>query len=483
MALSSQGFYEEPDTFPMSLSVFLERYGTKLPQVVAVNESIYGVCCGSLRNDQPLQIYFKREAKVVNVRLSRHNYIIPVTSQLKASVLYNPHNNLEKAKEGYYFSTVADLIKAVPQPSVVSVGKNWIPSKDSSQSLEKGQILFIKGIDLSDRKGKMLNCINIESNTLVCLEETCKGHFTTQLSLIAVDLKLLLQYIKLPIQVFIRHEDAKFQKWLKNEIGVINDHYVLQSIIASTKRCNYDEVPSEVMEIISSVPIDVRIMQISEEKKIQLSIGAQKLAKILKPSVLTEVVTDVSPVAKIFQKDILLSIPEHEWRTGVHNISTGEHELFPQGGEVPQSPKELLSGLNNLSSLSHPCHDNSCSLYPPKPFRPKQVNLLPREETKEIIPVVHSYSYIQSSANITCTSCVGEYVYIPLTSTSVNSCSASAEVSSDIKRNVKSTSKTISDINEELLKEVLEMRHSIDKLTASIIKLENIINGMLCNIK
>ena len=476
MALSSQGFYEEPDTFPMSLSVFLERYGTKLPQVVAVNESIYGVCDGSLRNDQPLQIYFKREAKVVNVRLSRHNYIIPVGLQLKASVLYNPHNNLEKAKEGYYFATVADLIKAVPQPSVVSVGKNWMPSNDSSQSLEKGQILLIKGIDLSDRKGKMLNCINIESNTLVCLEDTCKGHFTTQPSLIAVDLKLLLQYIKLPIQVSIHHEDPKFQKWLKNEIGVINDHYVLQSIIASTTRCNYDEVPSEVMEIISSVPIDVRIMQISEENKIQLSIGANKLAKILKPSILTEIITNISPVAKIFQKDLLMSIPEHEWRTGVHNISTSEHELFLQGREIPQPPKELLSRPTNLS---HPYHDNSCSLYPPKPSCPNQVNLPPREKTNEIIPVVNSYTYIPSSANITCTSCIGEYEDIRLTSTSVTSCSASADFSSSITRNVKSTSKTIPDRNEVLLKEVLEMRHSIDKLTASIKKLDNTINGML----
>ena len=480
MALSSsESFYEEPDTFPMSLSAFLERYGTKLPQVVAINESIYGVCGGSLSNDQPLQIYFKREAKVVNVRLSRHNYIIPVSSYVKASVVYNPHNNLEKAKEGYYFDTVADLIKAVPQPFVVSVGKNWISSKDSSQSLQKGQILLIKGIDLSDRKEKILNCIITESSTSVHLEETCKGHFTTQPSLIAIDLKLLLQYINLPIHVSLHHKDVKFQKWLKNEIGVINEYYVLQSIIASTKRCYHDEVPCELVEILSSVPIDVRIIQISEEIKIQLNISAQKLARILKPSVLTKVVTDVSPVAKIFQQDILMSIPEREWRNGVHNIRIGEYQLLPQRREVEQ-----LSGLNNLTSLSHSCHDNSWSHCLPKLPIPKQVNLPPRSKTKEIIPVVHSYTYIQSSTDIAGSPCIREYEETPFASaTNVNSCSGYAEVSSGITRTVEFTSLTISERNEMLLKEVLQMRHSIAKLTASIKQLENTINGMLCNIK
>ena len=396
MAVSSERFYEELDALPMPLSAFIERYGIHLPQVVTVNESLYGVCSGSFSHCQLLYVYFKRETKVVDVRISPHNYVVPVTSQLKASVLYNPNNNLEKAKEGYYFATVADLIKAVPPPSVVSVGKNWTSSKDSSLSLQKGQILIVKKIDSSSRKRKKLYCIDPETNTSFCLEDTCKGHFTTQLSLISIDLQLLLEHHQLPISVSLSHDDTKLDILLKKKIGVIHNYHLLQSIIATTKRYDYDNIPNKVIEIISSVPIDVRRMQTSEDDNIQLSVDAQKLAKVLKPSLLTEVVTDVSPVTKTLQQHLLKSIPEHEWRNGIHNINICEYEVLPHERETIHSPTEQHTDIHSPPPISpRPSPDSFKDDRPPIPPRSKRTyseSMSPKTKTEVIIPVVnHSY--------------------------------------------------------------------------------------------
>ena len=379
--MAGEIFYEDPDLLVMPLLAFVERFGTKLPQIVAVNESTYGECGGLLSEGQHLKVFFKKETKVVNLMLSPRNYVIPVCSQLKASVLYNPHNNLEKAKEGYYFATVADLVKAVPQPSVVSVGKNWTSSKDSTLSLQKGQILIIKGVDSLDRKGKMLNCIDTESNTPVCLENTCKGHFTTQPSLIAIDMRLIVEHFQLPIQAFFHHDDTKGNNaWFQNEVGYINKQFLLQSIIAVprfSKRNQYDDMPREAMEIVTTLPINVKIVQVSEEDRKKMIAESQRLAKVLKPSLLSQVVADVSLTMNSFLEGIFKSIPEKEWRNDVQHINEG----VPKKKRPPPPPeppkylrKQTLTKGPTVNSMSppFPSFDRAVPNSPPLPPKPKQ---------------------------------------------------------------------------------------------------------------
>ena len=468
MALSNERFYEDVNLLPMPLSVFVELYGTKLPQIVTVNESIYGICSGAISEGQHLRIYFKKETKVVDVSLSSRNCVVPVSSQLKASVLYNPHNNLEKAKEGYYFATVADLIKAVPQPSVVSVGKNWTSSKNSTLSLQKDQILIVKGVDSFNPKGKKLNCIDIDSNTLLCLEETCKGHFTTQPSLIAIDLQLLVKHLQLPIQVmFFHHDDTKSNKLFQNETGSITKEHILQSVIVApsfTERNQYDDVPREIVEIVVSVPINITVIQISEEDRIKLNIGAQRLAKILNPSLVTEVVLNVSPIVNSFQEEVLKFIPENEWRNDVHKINIGEYEVFhefffrsesqqcedvielrdihlPRQYEVPQVrplPLPLVKPPTNNKTPLYvpPCPSDDANIPPPIPPKPKRAGNA----------IVHTPDNCYTSSHIS-------------------------------KTNKNTSLRKASSENELLLTELSELRESNVQLTARLHELENTITG------
>ena len=473
MALSNEHFYEDVNLLPMPLNVFVELYGTKLPQIVTVNESIYGVCRGALSEGQHLQVYFKKETKVVDVSLSSCNYVVPVNSQLKASVLYNPHNNLKKAKEGYYFATVADLIKAVPQPSVVSVGKNWTSSKDLTLSLQKGQILILKGVDSFNRKGKKVNCIDIDSNTSLSLEDTCKGHFTTHPSLIAINLQLIVEHLQLPMQVmFFNHNDTKSNKLFQNEIGNITKEHVLQSVIVApsfTERNQYDDIPREIVEIVVSVPINVTIIQVTEEDRIKLNIGAQRLAKVLSPSCVTEVVLNVSPTVNSFQEEVLKFIPENEWRNDVHKINIGEYEVFHEffiESETQEyeeftemrdiylpPPYEMLPQTRPLplplakpptkSKIPHSvptCPSGDGNIPPPIPPKPKRSG-----KTFEHTP---DYCYTNSHISIT---------------------------------NENTSLRKASSENKLLLTELSELRESNAQLTARLHELESTITGKKVN--
>ena len=446
--MAGEMFYEDPDLLVMPLHAFVERFGTKLPQVVAVNESRYGECGGSLSEGQHLKVYFKKETKVVNLMLSPRNYVVPVCSQLKASVLYNPHNNLEKAKEGYYFATVADLIKAVPQPSVVSVGKNWTSSKDLSLSLQKGQILIIKGVDSLDRKGRMLNCIDTVSNAPVCLENTCKGHFTTQPSLIAIDMRLLVEHFQLPIQAFFHHDDTKGNNaWFQNEVGNITKQYLLQSIIAVprfSKRNQYDDIPRETLEIFTTLPINVKIVEVSEEDRKKMITESQRLAKVLKPSLLSQVVADVSLTMNSFLEGIFKSIPEKEWRNDVQHINEGVPKK-KKPPPPPESPKYLRKQtlakgpIVNSMSPTFPSFNRPVPNSPPVPPKPKQ--------QQEI-------------------------------STTDNPCYECLEIPTANRNNDRESTKQELAGNELLLK---DMQKSISQLTARLESLENAIKGKKYN--
>ena len=462
MALSNEQFYEDVDLLPMPLSVFVELYGTKLPQVVTVNESIYGVCSEALSEGQHLQVYFKKESKVVDVSLSSRNCVVPVSSQLKASVLYNPHNNLEKAKEGYYFATVADLIKAVPPPSVVSVGKKWTSSKDSTLSLQKGQILIVNGVDSFNQKGRKLNCIDIDSNTLLCLEETCKGYFTTQPSLIAINLQLLVKHLQLPIQVmFFHYNDTKSNKLFQNETGNITKEHVLQSVIVAptfTERNQYDDVPGKIFEIVVSVPINVTVKQISEEDRIKLNIGAQRLAKILNPSLVTEVVLNISPTVNSFQEEVLKFIPENEWRNDVQKINIGEYEVFNE--LFIQRESQTCEDLTDLRDIHlSPQYELPLPLVrpPTKNKIPLYVPAFPSGDTNIPPPIPPKPKRAEKTIVHTSDNCYTDSIFS--------------------KTNENTSLKKVSSENELLLTELSELRKSNVQLTARLHELESTITG------
>lgn len=335
MALVKEEPYEEVDSLPLPLDLFLKKYSARLPQMVSVNESLYGICSGNFTEGQLLQIYFLKETSIVNLKMSQITYLVPTASSIKYSIIYNPQRNLTAAREGYKFATVGDMIKTKALPSVVSVGRTC------STSLVKGQILILKAVEILPKNVKKLKCYNVDTDKIMTLEENCKGHFTTQPFHTFLDISIILKHFQLPVTVMLHSEEEATQKWFKQElIGVIMDNYLMQSVIASfcpldskvdRDGCKHimQKVPKELIEIISTVPIDVRIVSLSDEEMMQLKLNTDVLARSISPQYVKDIITNTFATVNPFQKEILKSISDEEWRKDVQCVSDTDYELLP----------------------------------------------------------------------------------------------------------------------------------------------------------
>ena len=390
--------YEEVDSLPLPLHMFLKKYSARLPQLVAVNESLYGICSGSFTEGQLLQIYFLKETKVINLKINQISHSIPVASPIKYSILYNPQKNHAAAQDGYKFATVGDLVKSRALPSVVCVGKGFTAS--SSAYVQKGHILIIKAIEVLPKNVKKLKCYCIHTGKVLTLDENCKGHFSTQPSLTCLDISTILNHFQLPVTVMFHSENASSSKWFKQErTGVITEHYTMQSVIASfcpldskvdKNGCKHivQKVPKELVEIVSTVAIDVRIVKLSDDEMVQLKLNADVLARSISPQYVTDVITSTSASINPFQKEMLMSISSEEWRNDIHNVNDTEYEILPfndfinkvnetDGSETttgePESPKSPTSGVIGLSPPPVPPRTTrSKKNNPPVPERVKR---------------------------------------------------------------------------------------------------------------
>ena len=404
--------YEEVGSFQLSLDVFLKTYSARLPQVVAVDVSLYGICSDSFTKGRLLQIYFLKETKVINLKINQISHSIPLASPIKYSILYNPQKNLSAARDGYIFATVGDILKSRALPSVVCVGKEFTAS--SSTYLQKGHILIIKAIEVLPKNVKKLKCYCIHTGKVLTLDENCKGHFSTQPSLTCLDISTILNHFQLPVTVMFHSENASSSKWFKQEqTGVITEHYTMQSVIASfcpldskvdKNGCKHivQKVPKELVEIVSTVAIDVRIVKLSDDEMVQLKLNADVLARSISPQYVTDVITSMFASINPFQKEMLMSISPEEWRNDIHNVNDTEYEILPfndfinkvnetDGSKTTtgesESPKSPTSGVIGLSPPP----------VPPKTTRSKKNNPPVPEKVKRTVQRSKVYEDITSN--------------------------------------------------------------------------------------
>jgi hypothetical protein len=374
--------YEQVDSLPLPLNLFVKKYSGRLPQVIAVNESLYGICSDSFTEGQLMQVFFHKETPVIIMKRNGGKDVIPTASALKYSLLYDPQNDTHAAKTGYKFVTVADLIKCRNMPNVVYVGKSC---SSSSYSLQKGQILIIKSIEVVSKSVRKLKCLCIESGKLITLDENCKGHFSTQPSLTSMDISILLKHFQLPQTVLFYSTNSshpKMQRWFINDqLGTITDHYTMQSVIASfcplddqvdTDGCKHilQQVPTELVEILSDVAIDVRIVKLSDDEMIQLKINADILSKSLSTSCIKDVITNTLACVNPFQKELLMLLTNEEFKNNICNLDTTEYEIVPFKTNPPSTINKSDVIIDNQSQQLSPTR-RVTSNPPPPPIPPR----------------------------------------------------------------------------------------------------------------
>lgn len=351
----------EPVQRAITLETFVEKYSTKFPQVIAASESVYGAHDNMLQEGQSFEAYFKKETPVVTMKMAGKSFQVPLNSSFRFSVHYNPRNDdLNTARDGYEFESVAGIMKAVPLPSVVYVNKHCTASLGKGggeEDIEVGTLLLIRGLEkVKSHFGKvnMLKCVKITNDTKeIYLPESCKGQFTTQESLIRFPLTALLKYFEAPITSTIYHgKGNSLHSRCKNKIVVIESKNITMStsIIVSlgstsTAIQQQHKLLGKLLEIHTNISMGFYVSSCNGKETEELKQKAVSLSQSLSPEQVTVLYT--LGMEDSLQRDLLSPVNNKEW---LHEVQTLSDTIYDSAAVViPRATKKAA-----VSSLPTP---------------------------------------------------------------------------------------------------------------------------------
>lgn len=323
-----------------SLKALAERGESQggLPCVLVVHQTNYGECDELLGDGQKLEVHFKRVTPVIVMKTTDKDYTVPINTSFLFSVLYNPNDDLAKARRGFTFETAAELMSVTPLPSAVHVGKECICSTGPDSTggkrsiIPAGEVLIIEGMSTESYFGrliKMLKCYMLEdtngviSSKEVYLKENCEGQFSTQESLLLFPLSLILKYFKLPVTTSLyERESQSLHSRFKTKYALIQGSPLsLFSFIVttpSTESTSYamDALGSSstdhLIEIYSTLKLSFHIKNTSNEEFVQMKHKMSSMYLTLSPRSITAVLYSTGLVDTL-QSDLLSPINNDEW--------------------------------------------------------------------------------------------------------------------------------------------------------------------------
>ena len=265
----------------------------------------------SIKKGQLLYVHFHKEFYTVDIKTSDGvKYKVPLRSSLSCSVLYQPRNNVRRAKSGYVFRNVSEIICAKPLPKMLYVEVGYLsPNGEEISSVEEGEILIVNGVR-SRNKVKVLECMDINTSEVKHLKEMCNATFSTKSVHLKVDLSEVIQHLSLPVPVvFCVSDDSQLSSEL---VCTITGKSLSQSVITSFYENHlYDNNFQEVIEIVTDALVKVKVISLSASEKSELEKSTFFLLKRFSPAVVTEVIADVStPVDTKLQTELFRYMKE-----------------------------------------------------------------------------------------------------------------------------------------------------------------------------
>ena len=187
----------------LSLLQFVEKYSDSLPAQVSVEKGHYGSNDPeTLGNQEKLIISFVKSRKVLNiVTSSKQKFTLPLGSAVQLSLLYNPEGNEERAREGYKFQSVGELVTKFPGanlPRVICATKAYNGDGLKSTVCENEQ-LVVESYDIQTKKLKVIS--HGRNSIPKFLPEQCEGQFTTEPSKVCLYVSDINKYIGTPLSI------------------------------------------------------------------------------------------------------------------------------------------------------------------------------------------------------------------------------------------------------------------------------------------
>ena len=196
-------------TSPLSainLTDFISNYSHLLPSQVVIQEDngskMTNTC---ISKGKKLLLHFIKKTNVVMLSDDKEIYSIPVSSNIRFGLIYNPIEADNGVSSYMRLPTIGDVMKLKQLPILITAMTSHdggLPEK----SVIANEILFIKGIVAQRMGGRQLHVVNA-SNTEKFLSEKCAGNFSTDPHHMKLHLStLLLHEIELPQYVIIYPE-------------------------------------------------------------------------------------------------------------------------------------------------------------------------------------------------------------------------------------------------------------------------------------
>ena len=165
----------------VSLADFARKYSKSLPLTVEAQHGELGGASErkmTVSAGDAMNIHFVRHTQLFSIKSLRSKpFNVPLNSSVQFGLLYDPNDNLEKAKQGFTYKKVSDQPNC---PRLCVQKKAW---KGKDKDISKNEILVLKKHLVS---AKELKVFSVACNCEKTLPQECHGHFTTSPSATAL---------------------------------------------------------------------------------------------------------------------------------------------------------------------------------------------------------------------------------------------------------------------------------------------------------
>ena len=183
----------------ITLPQFVAQHAEHLPLRVKVQSGYYGSnSLFTISAGEVLNVYFKKDTKVVSVKVHNNTFSVPVNSSLLFSLLQPA--NAPEANKGFVYNSVADLMEAVPRPKVVCC----VEDKAGKGLVQEKEILILA---TDQDSGSRLKVFSTMTRTEKFLPADLPSVFSTHPDLVAMYLTELVSLIPdlFPCSAVIAH--------------------------------------------------------------------------------------------------------------------------------------------------------------------------------------------------------------------------------------------------------------------------------------
>ena len=322
----------------------------------------------TLSQDDTLDLHFVRQTKVVVMVSSEGDeYVVPLNSANRFSLIYNPLSTGQLVQQGYHFKSVGDMMAMREMPTVVVATEAYSDPKPHS-SVEAGEILVVCGI-IKQAHGRLLKVNSIKHGKKF-LEERCVANFSTQCDSTKLSVSEMFKAsMPLPQQAVIYPPSGlQLPDCLTNLPVTLKQFRVIKSVIATPPSLlNHSPIPSTpsmVFDINLDLDIDIQECgEIPDKQMIEMRTKTQQLYGSFEPAKVipfyskesgNQFTTQSALLTNTDQKrkflGIQLELPE--WLGQIRMSKAKQAALQSQRESLSQSLSSQGDGASNSSHTS-----------------------------------------------------------------------------------------------------------------------------------